>query len=385
MISKVSDCVFCITQDDEIDLFESLYPVPDGVTYNNYVIMDEKVAILDSMDEGVTDAWLADLQEVMGDRKADYIVIHHMEPDHSANLDRLMDMYPEAKIVVNKMIARMLGNYFDDPRADRHLVMEEGSVLDLGKHKLTFVMAQNVHWPEVMVSYDSTDGILFAADGFGRFGPADRDYDWEDEARRYYVNIVGRFGEFVNALLDKAAGLDIRKICPLHGPILDEDLGKYVGLYRKWASYEPDTEGVFIAYTSVYGHTARAAMLLASELEKKGVTVEIYDLSRNHISFAVADAFRYDRLVLMTTTYENTIFPTMDWFVREIKQKNLRNRRVGVVDNGSWGPVAGKQIKEILAQMENMTIVEPSFSIKSAMKAEDEERIRQLADALAGN
>jgi flavorubredoxin len=283
----------------------------------------------------------------MGDRKADYIVVHHMEPDHSANVYRLMEMYPEAKIVVNKMIARMLGNYFDNAYPERHLIVEEGSVLDLGEHKLTFVMAPNVHWPEVMLSYDSKDKILFSADGFGRFGPIDEDYEWDDEARRYFINIVGRFGDYVMDALGKAAGLEIDYICPLHGPVLNKDLGKYLGLYKAWASYEPETKGVFIAYTSVYGHTARAAMLLAKELEDRGVDVEIYDLARNHVSFAISDAFRYDRLVLMTTTYENGIFPVMEHFVREIGRKNLKNRKVGVVDNGSWGPVAGKQIKEL--------------------------------------
>ena len=383
MIAKVTDSVYRITEEDCIDLFESLYPVPHGVTYNNYVIMDEKVAILDSMDTAVTREWLADLKEVMGDRKADYIVVHHMEPDHSANIFRLMEMYPDAKVVVNKMIARMLGNFFGESFPERHIVVEEGSVLDLGEHKLTFVMAPNVHWPEVMLSYDSKDRILFSADGFGRFGPIDEDYEWEDEARRYYINIVGRFGEYVMGALEKAAGLDISHICPLHGPVLSKDLGKYLGLYKTWASYEPETKGVFIAYTSVYGHTAHAAMLLAKELEERGVDVEVYDLARNHVSYAIADAFRYDRMVLMTTTYENGIFPIMEHFVREIGRKNLKNRKVGVIDNGSWSPVAGKQIKELLAQMENMTIVEPSFSIKSAMKAEDEARIAELADALS--
>lgn len=383
MIENVTDSVIRITQNDNIDLFESMYPVPDGVCYNSYVILDDKTAVLDTMDSGVTDEWINDLRKVLGDRSVDYIVIHHMEPDHSANISKIVKEHPEAKIVVNKMSSRMLDNYFADIPVENRVIVENGDSICLGKHNLTFVMAQNVHWPEVMLSYDSFEKILFSADAFGRFGPYDPSYEWDDEARRYYFNIVGKFGDYVIPVLDKAATLDISVICPLHGPVLNEDLGKYLGLYRTWASYEPETDGVFIAYTSVYGHTAEAAKMLADELSSMDTDVQIYDLSRTHISYAVSDAFRFNRTVLMTTTYENGIFPTMEWFVRELGHKNFRNRNVAVVDNGSWGPVAGKQIKELLSSMEGITIVEPSFSIKSAMKESDAEKIKQLAKALS--
>lgn len=382
MIEKVTDTVIRITQDDNIDLFESLYPVPDGVCYNSFVILDDKVAVMDTMDIGVTDEWMNDLNKVLDGRKIDYIIVHHMEPDHSANIMRLVNEHAEAKIIVNKISSRMLDNYFENVPVENRILVEEGSVLDLGKHKLTFIMAQNVHWPEVMMSYDSTEKILFSADAFGRFGPYDPSYEWDDEARRYYFNIVGKFGEYVTSVLDKASSLDIDTICPLHGPVLTEQLDGFIRLYSTWASYKPENEGIFIAYTSVYGHTAEAAKLLADELISKGKEVMIYDLSRTHVSYAIADAFRFAKIVFMTTTYENGIFPVMENFITELGNKNFCNRRVAVVDNGSWGPVAGKKIKEKLLQMKDIEIVEPSFSIKSSMKDEDRNRIRELAENL---
>lgn len=382
MIEKVTDTVVRITQDDNIDLFESLYPVPDGVCYNSFVILDDKVAVMDTMDIGVTDEWMNDLNKVLDGRKIDYIIVHHMEPDHSANIMRLVNEHAEAKIIVNKISSRMLDNYFENVPVENRILVEEGSVLDLGKHKLTFIMAQNVHWPEVMMSYDSTEKILFSADAFGRFGPYDPSYEWDDEARRYYFNIVGKFGEYVTSVLDKASSLDIDTICPLHGPVLTEQLDEFIRLYSTWASYKPENEGIFIAYTSVYGHTAEAAKLLADELISKGKEVMIYDLSRTHVSYAIADAFRFAKIVFMTTTYENGIFPVMENFITELGNKNFCNRRVAVVDNGSWGPVAGKKIKEKLLQMKGIEIVEPSFSIKSSMKDEDRNRIRELAENL---
>ena len=382
MIEKVTDTVVRITQDDNIDLFESLYPVPDGVCYNSFVILDDKVAVMDTMDIGVTDEWMNDLNKVLDGRKIDYIIVHHMEPDHSANIMRLVNEHAEAKIIVNKISSRMLDNYFENVPVENRILVEEGSVLDLGKHKLTFIMAQNVHWPEVMMSYDSTEKILFSADAFGRFGPYDPSYEWDDEARRYYFNIVGKFGEYVTSVLDKASSLDIDTICPLHGPVLTEQLDEFIRLYSTWASYKPENEGIFIAYTSVYGHTAEAAKLLADELISKGKEVMIYDLSRTHVSYAIADAFRFAKIVFMTTTYENGIFPVMENFITELGNKNFCNRRVAVVDNGSWGPVAGKKIKEKLLQMKDIEIVEPSFSIKSSMKDEDRNRIRELAENL---
>lgn len=382
MIEKVTDTVFRITQNDDIDLFESLYPVPDGVCYNSYVILDDKIAVMDTMDIGVSDEWMRDLKKVLDGKKVDYIVIHHMEPDHSANIARLVEEHPEAKIILNKISSRMLDNYFDGIPADNRVLVEDGSTVDLGKHKLTFVMAQNVHWPEVMMSYDQTDRILFSADAFGRFGPYDPSYEWDDEARRYYFNIVGKFGDYVMPVLEKASMLKIDTICPLHGPVLCDNLERYIGLYRTWASYEPEDDGVFIAYTSVYGHTAEAAKLLADELSSRNMNVMIYDVSRTHISYAVADAFRFSKIVFMTTTYENGIFPTMENLITELCHKNFCNRRVAVVDNGSWGPVAGKKIKEMLSQLKGMEIVEPSFSIRSSMKNADRDNIRKLSEKL---
>lgn len=382
MIEKVTNTIFRITQNDNIDLFESLYPVPDGVCYNSYVILDEKVAIMDTMDIGVSDEWMTDLKKVLNGRKVDYIVIHHMEPDHSANIARLVEEHPEAEIVLNKISSRMLDNYFGNLSAENRMLVEEGSTIDLGRHKLSFIMAQNVHWPEVMMSYDQTDGILFSADAFGRFGPYDPSYEWDDEARRYYFNIVGKFGSYVMPVLEKASTLKIDVICPLHGPILHDDLGRYISLYRTWASYEPEEDGIFIAYTSVYGHTAEAAKMLADELSSKDKNVMIYDVSRTHTSYAVADAFRFNRIVFMTTTYENGIFPTMENLITELCHKNFCNRRVAVVDNGSWGPIAGKRIKEMLSQLEGIEIVEPSFSIRSSMNDADKENIRKLSENL---
>lgn len=384
MFSKISETVFMITEEDnDLDLFESRYPIPDGVTYNSYVIIDDKVAVLDTVDARRTDAWLSDLEKVLGERVPDYLVIHHMEPDHAANIATLASKYPSMKLVGNERIFKMIGQFFDQDYADRRVIVEEGSKLELGKHTLTFVSGMMVHWPEVMVSYESSEKLLFSADAFGRFGPADPSYDWVAGARRYYYNIVGKFGKHAAKLLNKAASLDIAKICPLHGPVLEEDLGKYVELYVRWANYQPDIDGVFIAYNSVYGNTEKAAFALAEDLKNKGVKYTISDVSRVHVSYLLEDAFAYSRMAVAATTYENEIFPEMKFFIDEIASKTYRNRKVGIIDNGTWGPAAGKKIAEILSTLENIEILEPMISIKSSMKEDDRRLISELADKLA--
>lgn len=384
MFSKVSETVFMITEEDrDLDLFESRYPIPDGVTYNSYVIKDEKVAVLDTVDARATDAWLSDLEKVLGGRTPDYLVVHHMEPDHAANIAVFASKYPSAVIVGNDRMFKMMGQFFGQDYADRRLTIEEGSKLELGSHTLNFVSGMMVHWPEVMVSYESSEKLLFSADAFGRFGPADPSYDWVKGARRYYYNIVGKFGKHAAKLLNKAAALDIAKICPLHGPVLDSDLGGYVGMYVRWSAYQPDVDGVFIAYTSVYGNTEKAAFALADDLKKKGVEVKISDISRTHVSYALEDAFAYSRMAVATTTYENEIFPEMKFFIDEIVSKTYRNRKVGIIDNGTWGASAGKKIAEMLSGLENVEILEPMVSIKSSMKEEDRRQISELAEKLA--
>lgn len=384
MISKISDSVVCITEEDmDLDLFESRYPIPDGVTYNSYVILDDKVAVLDTADECVTDAWLADLKTVLNGRSVDYLVIHHMEPDHAANIATLADMYPDMKLVGNDMIFRMVTQFFGIDYSDRSIVMEEGGVLELGKHSLRFVMAPLVHWPEVMMSYEQSDRLLFTADGFGRFGPADPSYDWCKGARRYYFNIVGKFGKQVMKLLDKVSDLEISAICPLHGPILKEDLGHYVSLYRAWASYTPEDKGVFIAYTSVYGNTRKAVMRLAELLDDRGINVKISDLSRTDLSYALEDAFRYDRLAVATTTYEGGVFPEMEFFLMELKSKKYQNRKVAMIDNGTWAPNACNLMKKYFEGMTDITILEPVISIRSAMNDGDRKSLEDLAAELA--
>lgn len=368
--------------DHEVDLFEGQYVVPNGMAYNSYVIIDEKIAVMDTADAHFKDEWMANLKAALDGRSPDYLVVSHMEPDHSANIAAFLQEYPEAKVVATRMAFTMMGQFFGDDYASRRIIAAEGSTLPLGKHTLTFYTAPMVHWPEVMVTYDSTDKVLFSADGFGKFGALDADEDWACEARRYYIGIVGKFGPQVQALLKKASALDISIICPLHGPILTENLGYYLNLYNTWSSYGVESEGVVIAYTSVYGHTKEAALKLAKMLEAKGEKVTVSDLARCDMAEAVEDAFRYGRLVLATTTYNTEIFPYMREFINHLTERGYQNRRVGIIENGSWAPMAAKVMKEMLSGCKNLEIVEPVVTIKSALNAASEEALSQLAEAI---
>ena len=369
--------------DHEIDLFEGQYVVPNGMAYNSYAIIDEKIAVMDTVDQHFTEQWLGNLEETLEGRKPDYLVVQHMEPDHSANIKNFMDRYPEATIVSSRQAFTMMMNFFGTDFADRRIVVGEGDTLCLGAHTLSFVAAPMVHWPEVIVTYDSTDKVLFSADGFGKFGALDADEDWACEARRYYIGIVGKYGMNVQSLLKKAAGLDIQTICPLHGPILTENLGYYINLYDIWSSYAVESEGVFIAYTSVYGHTKDAALLLAKKLEEKGCPkVTVTDLAREDMAEAVEDAFRYGKIVLATTTYNMSIFPFMHEFVNHLVERNYQNRSIGIIENGSWAPMAAKCIKKMMEGCKNITWAENVVSIKSALNAQSEEKLEALADEL---
>lgn len=368
--------------DHEVDLFEGQYVVPNGMAYNSYVIIDEKIAVMDTADVHFKDEWMANLKAALDGRSPDYLVVSHMEPDHSANIAAFLQEYPEAKVVATRMAFTMMGQFFGDDYASRRIIAAEGSTLPLGKHTLTFYTAPMVHWPEVMVTYDSTDKVLFSADGFGKFGALDADEDWACEARRYYIGIVGKFGPQVQALLKKASALDISIICPLHGPILTENLGYYLNLYNTWSSYGVESEGVVIAYTSVYGHTKEAALKLAKMLEAKGEKVTVSDLARCDMAEAVEDAFRYGRLVLATTTYNTEIFPYMREFINHLTERGYQNRKVGIIENGSWAPMAAKVMKELLSGCKNLEIVEPVVTIKSALNAASEEALSQLAEAI---
>lgn len=369
--------------DHEIDLFEGQYIVPNGMAYNSYAIIDEKIAVMDTVDQHFTEQWLSNLEAVLGGRKPDYLVVQHMEPDHSANIKNFMDKYPEAVVVSSRQAFTMMMNFFGTDFAERRIVVGEGDTLCLGTHTLTFVAAPMVHWPEVIVTYDSTDKVLFSADGFGKFGALDAEEDWACEARRYYIGIVGKYGMNVQALLKKAAGLDIQIICPLHGPVLTENLGYYINLYDIWSSYGVESEGVFIAYTSVYGHTKQAALLLAEKLEAKGCPkVIVTDLAREDMAEAVEDAFRYGKIVLATTTYNMSIFPFMHEFVNHLVERNYQNRTIGIIENGSWAPMAAKNIKKMMENCKNITWAENVVTIKSALNAQSEEKLEALADEL---
>ena len=369
--------------DHEIDLFEGQYVVPNGMSYNSYAILDEKIAIMDTVDQNFTDEWMNNLETVLEGRKPDYLVVHHMEPDHSANIHKFLTAYPEATVVSSAKAFTMMKQFFGTDYADRHIVVGEGDTLSLGKHTLTFVTAPMVHWPEVIVSYDSCDKVLFSADGFGKFGALGAEEDWACEARRYYIGIVGKYGAQTQALLKKAAGLDIAIICPLHGPVLTENLGYYINLYDIWSSYRPEDEGVLIAYTSVYGHTKAAVELLAKRLEEKGCPkVTVADLARDDMAEAVEDAFRYSKLVLATTTYNGDIFPFMKEFIHHLTERNFQNRTVAFVENGSWAPVAAKVMARMLENSKNLTYTENNVKIFSALSAESEKQIELLAEEL---
>ncbi len=383
MDKKITDGIFYIGVDDkDIDLFESQYVVPNGVSYNSYVIMDEKIAIMDTADARVTEQWFANLREVLGDRKPDYLVVSHMEPDHASNIQRVAEAYPELTIVGNAKTFPMMAQFFDLDLTDRKLVVAEGDTLSLGKHELHFVMAPMVHWPEVMMEYESTDKVLFSADGFGKFGALDTDEDWACEARRYYFNIVGKYGAQVQAVLKKAAGLDIQIICPLHGPILRENLGYYIDKYKVWSSYEPEDPGILVACASIHGNTKAAAEELAEKLRATGVKVAFTDLCRDDMAEAVEDAFRYDRLVLCACTYDGGIFPPMEDFLHHLKSKAYQKRKVAFMENGSWAPMAAKQMKAIVETFKNIEMVEPVVTIRSTLNDDSRAQLDALVTEL---
>ena len=368
--------------DHEVDLFEGQYVVPNGMSYNSYVILDEKVAVMDTVDIHFTEAWMENLEKVLEGRKPDYLVVHHMEPDHSASIDIFLKAYPQVTVVSSAKAFAMMKNFFGTDYADRRMVVGEGDTLSLGSHVLTFVTAPMVHWPEVIVSYDSLDKVLFSADGFGKFGALDVEEDWACEARRYYIGIVGKYGPQVQALLKKAAGLDIAIICPLHGPVLTENLGYYINLYDIWSSYRVESEGIVIAYTSIYGNTKAAAELLAKKLEEKGRKVALNDLARCDMHEAVEDAFRYGKLVLATSTYNGDIFPFMKEYIHHLTERNYQNRTVGLMENGSWAPVAAKVMRKMLENSKNLTFTDTTVKILSALNADSIAQIDALAEEL---
>lgn len=381
---NVTDTVQYIGVDDKtIDLFESQYVVPNGVSYNSYVILDEKTAVMDSVDERGTEGWFANLERVLGERTPDYLVVNHLEPDHAGNIQSFMEKYPTAQLVTNQRALSMLPQFFSMDMSGRSVVVKEGDELSLGSHVLTFVMAPMVHWPEVMVTYEKTEKVLFSADAFGKFGALDADEAWTCEARRYFINIVGKYGAQVQALLKKAKELDIRFICPLHGPVLSGDLSVYLEKYDIWSSYRPEDEGIVIACASVHGNTKAAAKELAAILEEKGAKkVSFFDLARDDMAEALEDAFRYDKMVLASTTYDAGLFPAMESFLARLKSKNYQKRTVGLIENGSWAPMAGKLMKDCLSQMKEITLAEPVVTIKSTLNAQSREQLEQLADAL---
>lgn len=382
----VTDSVKYIGVDDkDIDLFESQYVVPEGVSYNSYVIMDEKITVMDTVDARATEEWVSNLKEALGDKSPEYLVVSHLEPDHAANIQKIAEMYPGMKLVGNAKTFQMLPQFFEFDLSDRTVTVKEGDELSIGSHTLQFFMAPMVHWPEVMVTYEKSEKILFSADGFGKFGAinSDEEDDWACEARRYYFNIVGKYGAQVQTLLKKASGLDIAIICPLHGPVLKEDLGYYINKYDVWSSYEPEDKGVLVAYASIHGNTAKAAKACAEMFENKGVEkLELFDLSRDDMAEAIEAAFRYDRMVIASATYDGGLFPVMEDFLAHLKSKNYQKRKVALIENGSWAPVAAKKMADMLESMKNIEICEKRVSIKSVMKEADKAAIGEIVDAM---
>ncbi len=377
-----NDIRYIGVNDHQVDLFEGQYVVPGGMAYNSYVILDEKIAVMDTVDQNFGAQWLENLAAQLEGRTPDYLVVQHMEPDHSANIDLFMQTYPSATVVSSAKAFVMMKQFFGTDYADRRVVVGEGDTLPLGKHTLAFVAAPMVHWPEVIVSYDVTDKVLFSADGFGKFGALDVEEDWACEARRYFIGIVGKYGAPVQALLKKAATLDIRTICPLHGPVLTENLGYYINLYDIWSSYRPEDEGVVVAYASVYGHTKAAAELLAKKLEEKGVTVVLHDLARTDMAEAVEDAFRYSKLVLASITYNADVFPFMKEFINHLTERSYQNRTVAFMENGTWAPNAAKVMAKLLEGSKNLTLCQNNVRFMSAMNAETEAQIDALVNEL---
>lgn len=382
----ITDSIIYIGADDkDIRLFEGQYEVPNGMAYNSYLIKDEKNVVLDTIDRNVTDTWLENLEKALNGEKLDYLVVSHLEPDHAYNIGLLAEKYPNMKIVGNAMTFTMLPNFFDIDLTDRKVIVKEGETLNIGKHTLQFFMAPMVHWPEVMVTYEQAEKVLFTADGFGKFGTLDTEEDWDCEARRYYFGIVGKYGAQVQDLLKKAATLDIKMICPLHGPILKENLGHYLEKYNIWSSYRPEDDGVFIACASIYGNTLQVANRLKEMLEEKGAKkVVLTDLVREDMAEAVEDAFRYDKIVLAASSYNAGVFVPMEQFLLKLKERNYQNRKIGIIENGSWAPSAGKTMKSVLQEMKNIDIVEPFVTVKSTVKPETMEQIERLADSMLG-
>ncbi len=379
-----NDIKYVGVNDRDIDLFEGQYIVENGMAYNSYVILDKKIAVMDSVDANFKDEWLDNLADVLGDKTPDYLIVQHMEPDHSANIDSFAEKYPDAQIVASAQAFNMMKNFFGTDFSDRRIVVKEGDTLELGEHTLTFITAPMVHWPEVIMTYDSRDKVLFSADGFGKFGALDADEDWACEARRYYFGIVGKYGTQVQNVLKKAAALEIQTICPLHGPILKENLDYYLGLYNTWSSYGTESEGVVIAYTSVYGHTKAAVELLAQKLNDAGCPkVAVTDLARDDMAEAVEDAFRYGTLVLATTTYNADIFPFMREFINHLTERNFSNRTIAFVENGSWAPTAAKVMRKMLEDCKNIKFAENTVTIKSALSDDNRAQIDALAAELA--
>ena len=380
---KAKDIHYSGVNDHRIDLFESQYTVPNGVSYNSYVITDEKIAVMDTVDAAFTHEWLDNLETVLKGRRPDYLVIQHMEPDHSASIAVFKKNYPDTAIVATSKAFAMMRQFFGKDFTENRTVVSDGDTLPLGAHILHFVAAPMVHWPEVMVEYEETEKVLFSADAFGRFGDSDAGTDWDDEARRYYINIVGKYGGPVTTLLKKAAGLDIRTICPLHGPVLTGDLSHYIEKYQTWASYQPEEKGILIAYASIHGNTEIAAKKMASILEEKGAeNVVLYDLARADVAAVVADAFRYDRMILAAASYDAGVFPCMETFLNHLKAKAYQKRTVGLIENGSWAPSAGRVMKKALEECKEIEIIEPMVTIKSTLKTENLPQLSALADAI---
>ncbi len=381
---KITDTIKYVgVNDHKVDLFEGQYPVANGMAYNSYVILDEKTAVMDTVDANFTHEWLDNLEQVLDGRKPDYLIVQHMEPDHAANVANFLKVYPDTTVVANVKTFQMIYNFFGLTLEGQKLEVTNGGTLSLGNHQLTFVFAPMVHWPEVMVTYDSTDKVLFSADGFGKFGALDVEEDWDDEARRYFIGIVGKYGTQVQSLLKVAATLDIQIICPLHGPVLSENLGHYIGLYDTWSSYTPEEEGIVIAYTSVYGHTKKAVDLLADKLRSKGCPkVVVYDLARDDMSLALSDAFRYSKLILATTTYNASIYPFMHDYISRLVEHNFQNRTVGLIENGSWAPLAAKVMREMMAKCKKINWLDTTVKILSAINQDNQDQLEAMADEL---
>ena len=381
---KITDTIKYVgVNDHKVDLFEGQYPVANGMAYNSYVILDEKIAVMDTVDANFTHEWLDNLEQVLDGRKPDYLIVQHMEPDHAANVANFLKVYPDTTVVANVKTFQMLYNFFGLTLEGQKLEVTNGGTLSLGNHQLTFVFAPMVHWPEVMVTYDSTDKVLFSADGFGKFGALDVEEDWDDEARRYFIGIVGKYGTQVQSLLKVAATLDIQIICPLHGPVLSENLGHYIGLYDTWSSYTSEEEGIVIAYTSVYGHTKKAVDLLADKLRSKGCPkVVVYDLARDDMSLALSDAFRYSKLILATTTYNASIYPFMHDYISRLVEHNFQNRTVGLIENGSWAPLAAKVMREMMAKCKKINWLDTTVKILSAINQDNQDQLEAMADEL---